>query len=167
MRFKALALAILMSATPAFAADTGHAGHHMPAATAPAAAAPTPDAAMQQLITQGMDTGAKMMKDPVVLDHYNKVMNDMHHAMMVKPTGNVDVDFIAGMIPHHQGAIDMAKIVIEKGKDPEVKALAIQIISAQEKEIAFMQEWLKKYQSGQTDPRAPIAPATPAAPVKQ
>ena len=59
--------------------------------------------------------------------------------------GNADVDFIKGMIPHHQGAIDMAKVVLEKGKDPEIKKLAEGIVKAQESEIKLMNDWLKAH----------------------
>jgi len=68
----------------------------------------------------------------------------MHQAMDISFTGNADVDFVRGMIPHHQGAIDMAKTVVAFGKNPEVKKLAEDIIKAQEGEIALMNEWLKK-----------------------
>ncbi len=68
----------------------------------------------------------------------------MHDGMDITFTGNADVDFVAGMIPHHQGAIDMAKTVLAFGKDPEVKKLAEQIIKAQESELALLTEWLKK-----------------------
>ena len=68
----------------------------------------------------------------------------MHHAMAIEMTGDVDVDFMRTMIPHHQGAIDMAKIVIEYGKDPETRKLAEDIIKAQEAEIAFMNDWLER-----------------------
>ena len=68
----------------------------------------------------------------------------MHDAMSIAFTGNADVDFVKGMIPHHQGAIDMAKTVIAFGKDPEVRRFAEEIIKAQEGEIALMREWLKK-----------------------
>ena len=71
----------------------------------------------------------------------------MHTGMAITYTGDADVDFITGMIPHHQGAVDMAKIVLEHGKDPEVRKLAEAVIAAQEAEIAWMQDWLKKQQN--------------------
>jgi uncharacterized protein (DUF305 family) len=74
-----------------------------------------------------------------------KVANDkMHGDMAITFSGNADVDFIKGMLPHHQGAVDMAKIVIEHGKDPAVRKLAQDIIKAQNTEIAFMKAWLAK-----------------------
>lgn len=68
----------------------------------------------------------------------------MHADMTIPFTGDADVDFIAGMIPHHQGAVEMAKIVLEHGDDPDVRKLAEAIIAAQETEIAWMTEWLAK-----------------------
>jgi uncharacterized protein (DUF305 family) len=68
----------------------------------------------------------------------------MHEAMSIAYTGNADVDFVKGMIPHHQGAVDMAKTVLAFGKDPEIRKLAEEIVKAQETEIALMNEWLKK-----------------------
>jgi uncharacterized protein (DUF305 family) len=77
-----------------------------------------------------------------------KAFEEAHATMMKdmgKPlTGNTDVDFVEGMIPHHQGAIDMAKIQLQYGKAPELRKLAQKIIADQEKEIAEMQAWLKK-----------------------
>jgi uncharacterized protein (DUF305 family) len=75
---------------------------------------------------------------------FNGINAKMHEAMNITFTGNADVDFVKGMIPHHQGAIDMAKTVLAFGKDPEVKKLAQEVIKAQEAEIAMMKEWLKK-----------------------
>ena len=68
----------------------------------------------------------------------------MHDGMTAALTGDPDVDFMQGMIPHHQGAIDMAEIVLKYGKDPETRKLAEEIIKAQTAEIAMMKEWLAR-----------------------
>lgn len=60
-------------------------------------------------------------------------------------TGDTDKDFVAHMIPHHQGAVDMAQVELKYGKDPELKRLARNIIKAQHDEIAFMQRWQAKH----------------------
>ncbi len=75
---------------------------------------------------------------------FQAVNMKMHSAMDITFTGNADADFMRGMIPHHAGAIDMAKVVLAFGKDPEVRKLAESIIKAQETEIAQMQDWLRK-----------------------
>jgi uncharacterized protein (DUF305 family) len=68
----------------------------------------------------------------------------MHKDMAIPFTGNADKDFVSGMIAHHQGAIDMAKVELEYGKDPEMRKLAETIIAAQESEIKQMKTWLTK-----------------------
>jgi hypothetical protein len=76
---------------------------------------------------------------------YRAAMDRMHGPMM-KGVANPDADtaFVLGMIPHHQGAIDMAEIVLKFGKDHHNHELARQIIAAQQREIAEMRAWLKK-----------------------
>lgn len=69
-------------------------------------------------------------------------MQSMMKNMNVRPTGNPDKDFVLMMTPHHQGAIDMAKVELRYGTDPELRQLATGIIAAQEKEIAQMKSWL-------------------------
>ncbi len=78
---------------------------------------------------QAMDTGMKVMD------------RDMSAAAM---TGDIDRDFAAMMIPHHQGAIDMAKAELRYGKDPVIRRLAQEILVDQESEIDAMLLWMSK-----------------------
>ncbi len=75
---------------------------------------------------------------------YRAVNDKMHKDMDIAFTGDADADFARGMIPHHQGAVDMAKIVLQHGKDPEIRKLAEEVVRTQETEIKFMREWLAK-----------------------
>lgn len=72
------------------------------------------------------------------MDQMNK---DMSAASMV---GDVDVAFVCSMIPHHQGAIDMAKAELKYGDDEWAKTMAQKVIDAQEQEIADMRAWLEQ-----------------------
>jgi uncharacterized protein (DUF305 family) len=159
--FAAAAFAILPVAAFAQADD-----HHP--ADAGAAAAPAPAAAglpaqcaammpmMQQMMqmmsmmqgqggmTQGMPMGAGMMSDATKA--YMTAMSMMDGPMMMgAQASDPDIAFVKAMIPHHQGAIDMAKAVLQYGKDDKVKQWAAEIITAQEAEIARMQAWLKEH----------------------
>jgi uncharacterized protein (DUF305 family) len=73
-----------------------------------------------------------------------EAMRRMDEGMMIRPSGNVDRDFAAMMIPHHQGAIDMAKAELQFGHDPVLRRLAQGIIVEQQQEIELMHRQLKK-----------------------
>ena len=87
---------------------------------------------------------AKAGPDTAATKSFKAANDRMHGDMAITFSGNTDVDFIKGMMPHHQGAIDMARIELEHGKDPKVRKLAREIIKAQNTEIAFMKAWLAK-----------------------
>ena len=93
----------------------------------------------------GMDM--KMMtkdpSDPAATAGYKAAMMKMMSAMP-KFTGDADVDFMMQMRPHHQAAIEMAKVLLANGNDAKTKRLARTIITAQEKEITTFDKWLKK-----------------------
>jgi hypothetical protein len=65
-------------------------------------------------------------------------MTKMHVAMDVRPTGDVDADFVAMMVPHHQGAIDMAQSLLRYGRNEQLRRIAQEIIVEQQQEIAAM-----------------------------
>jgi uncharacterized protein (DUF305 family) len=94
----------------------------------------------------GHDMGGMAMGNEEAMKAFaaanEKMMQGMHGMAM---SGDVDRDFVTMMIPHHQGAIDMAEVVLKYGKDPEIKALAGAIVAAQEKEIGEMKAWLAKH----------------------
>jgi uncharacterized protein (DUF305 family) len=72
-------------------------------------------------------------------------MNQMHADMhSVGPSGNSDTDFVRLMLPHHQGAIDMAKTELLRGKDPQMRRLAQEIVTDQQSEIELMQLWYRQ-----------------------
>jgi uncharacterized protein (DUF305 family) len=75
---------------------------------------------------------------------YMAAMDAMHGPMMqAAQEGDPDVAIVKGMIPHHHGAIDMARIVLQHGKDEQVKTWAADVIREQQREIDAMQKWLK------------------------
>ena len=123
------ALMLLAGTGVAAAQDAGlpeaclapHGGHEMPAMEMEMDMAPMDEG--HQALMAGM----------------GKMNADMDQGMKAE---DIDVAFICGMIPHHQGAIDMAKADLQYGDDPFARELAQKVIEAQEAEIAQMKEWL-------------------------
>jgi len=111
----AVAFTALMAATSVSYAQTSHTGGHT--GTAPA--------------------------DSEATKAFKAVNMKMHSAMDLKFSGDVDVDFVKSMIPHHQGAIEMAEVQLKYGKDEQTRKWATDIIREQKREIAEMLAWLK------------------------
>lgn len=110
----------LTFALPAIAQEADHSGH------------------------QGMVMDAPAGDQSASTKAFTDVTAKMHKGMAIDFTGNADVDFVRGMIAHHQGAIDMAKVELEYGKDEAIRKLAQEVITAQEGEIRMMEAWLVK-----------------------
>ena len=164
------AAALIFAATTVVFAQSEHEGHHPGGETAPASPAPQaqPDGtAPMQKEGRGMMGGKDMPMMKMMQEMHGKMMGGgmamqpkgdqgpssqalngliakMNAAMALPFSGNADVDFVKRMISHHQGAVDMAKVVLAFGKDAEVKKVAENVIKTNEAEIATMQEWLKK-----------------------
>jgi uncharacterized protein (DUF305 family) len=128
------ALALAVSVAPAFAAElpaiclanAGHSMHDM-------------GAGMQMGMSMGMGTPDQAHQDLMA------GMDAMNRDMMAGGTASdIDVAFVCSMIPHHQGAIDMAKAELVHGDDAWVREMAQKVIDAQEAEIAAMLDWLSK-----------------------
>ena len=123
MKLASFAAWAVFASMPVIALAQGahHGGHGSPAAAPSAAPADSP-----------------------ATKAYREANAEMHRAMDIQYTNDADVDFVRGMIPHHQGAIAMAKVLLQHGKDEQTRKWANDVIREQEREIAEMQAWLKK-----------------------
>ena len=94
---------------------------------------------------EGMDhSNMDMSNMPEHMQGMMGAMDTMMQNMPMESSGMVDADFLLMMIPHHQSAIDMARVELEQGDDEETKAMAQAVIDAQEKEIAEMRAMLER-----------------------
>jgi hypothetical protein len=89
-------------------------------------------------LLDGALSGAAPADEAPYLAQNEAAMKRMMSAMAVKPTGNVDEDFVATMVPHHQGAIEMAQAELRYGRNEQLRRLAQEIIVAQTQEITAM-----------------------------
>jgi Domain of unknown function (DUF305) len=83
-------------------------------------------------------TGSSATAEAPFLAENNAAMTKMMNGMAAQPTGDVDADFVAMMVPHHQGAIEMAVAVLRYGRNAQIRRLAQEIIVTQQEEIAAM-----------------------------
>ena len=163
-------LVALLAASPLAAQEAGHQAHHP---GAPGAMQATPDAGapmgeggmmppmatgdrtmpmmrecmgmmrsmMQGMAEAGMEASAP---DDPVAGAFAAINNRMHRDMAFPVGATPDAAFAQAMIAHHRGAIDMARVVLGFGTDPEIHKLAQDIIAAQGGEIEFLQKWLAR-----------------------
>ena len=100
---------------------------------------------------------ARGLPEAAFLDANRSAMTTMMLGMAIEPTGDVDRDFVHMMVPHHQGAIDMATAVLRYGHDPVVRRLAQEIVVTQHEEIAAMRRAV-----GEPLPPSLSAPTSPS-----
>ena len=119
-----LFVALVLAAATSHAQTMSH--HH----AAPAAAPPS-------FVASTAKPFAQLMDDAMAV---------MDHGMRAAPMNGVpEHDFVTMMIPHHQGAVDMAKALLLRTQDPELRNLAQGIITEQQNEIRMMQSWLERH----------------------
>lgn len=85
------------------------------------------------------------MSGNMPMDMRGSMMNMRNHMDAMKSSGDIDHDFAAMMRIHHQGAVDMAELELKKGKDPKMQQMAKDIIAAQNKKIAEIDQWLAQH----------------------
>ena len=148
-RRAAAAVALLLGTAAAVAPSGPHgAGAAAEAITVPTQATGAAD--------QGHGHGAHGRQQPggygavdaeaeAVVRAFQEANARMHAAMSEPGTGDADRDFARGMIAHHEGAIEMAEILLRYGRDPDLRTLAEEIIEVQRREIGFLLRWLAEH----------------------
>lgn len=138
-----LGAALLLPGTTAFA-EQGHSAHGSSLDAEPSA----------PFVASSAHSFAELM---------DQAMGAMDQGMRAAPMhGDPDQDFVSMMIPHHQGAVDMAKALLLNGTDPEMRNLALSIITEQQNEIRLMRAWQQRQAEPTTPPQgsaaAPVQP---------
>jgi Domain of unknown function (DUF305) len=134
-------LLVVALAIAAGSLATAHDASHHAASTTSSTAAPSP---------QSNDEAAYLAENDAAME---KMMMDMS----IKPTGDIDADFVAMMVPHHQGAVDMAQAELRYGRNEQLRRIAQEIIVEQLQEITAMHLAL-----GHPLPPSVAAPTRPA-----
>jgi len=145
---------VLGTASLALAQDAMH--HH--GAAASMSAMPMSAMPMSGMSMPAMDDAAAPEAERPFLQGNDAAMARMMNDMTVKPTGDIDRDFVAMMVPHHQGAIDMAELLLRYGRNEQLRRLAQEIIVTQQQEIAAM-----RLAVGETLPPSVPSPTQPGA----
>ena len=97
-----------------------------------------------------IQTGADRLdrsEEQSFLSENDVAMNNMMADMTIKPTGDIDRDFVAMMVPHHQGAVDMAKAELKYGHNEQLRRLAQEIVAHQQRQIVVMRNAVRDAQS--------------------
>ncbi|WP_324670942.1 DUF305 domain-containing protein [Hymenobacter sp. GOD-10R] len=158
MKNSLLFLALLVGLSAAHA--QGHTGHSMSAAMTMSGMAHDMSGmtSMAGMHHPSLPAGSPQAAFHQQMDSVMTVMDKGMQAMGGVSPADIDASFAAMMVPHHQGAVDMARLQLLYGKDPELRRLAQSIIAEQQIEIQQMDAWLRKHQDKATS----VAPAVPA-----
>jgi len=112
------------------------------------------------LASQPNDTSRSVQETAFLVEN-DTAMNRMMIDMAIKPTGGVDRDFVGMMVPHHQGALDMAVVYLRYGNNQVLRRLAQEIIITQQQEISAMRLAVGENLPASTPSPTQVSPATP------
>lgn len=152
MAFSLGTILTLITDGPVLVQHRGHGGHHSHGQQSGGAA---PPAVVQSPQTSPAPAGAI----PAAPTGYDGFIRDMHVGMekMMQdmhadpPSGNPDIDFLVMMVPHHWGAVEMARLVLRDGRDPLVREIAQSILAGQQTEMQGMRGRLDALRRGTDD----------------